>query len=129
MTAERTTSMSRKVWLTVIGVFLFGCVTGASLDSVYRLAAGSVSSRRAGDDKDHEREKEARFQEMKSDLKLTDEQARNDFRALRTEIKPRFDAIRQTSRTKIRALLTPEQQQRFDAVIKERDAKHSADEK
>ncbi|HVF57735.1 MAG TPA: hypothetical protein VM934_16400, partial [Pyrinomonadaceae bacterium] len=51
------------------------------------------------------------------------EQTHNEYRALRTEARPRYDAIRQNSRTRIRALLTPEQQQRFDAKVAERDAR------
>jgi Spy/CpxP family protein refolding chaperone len=76
---------------------------------------------------------------MRSDLSLTDEQARqvktvldetrDEFRTLSAECRPRYDAIRQKGRERIRALLTPEQQQRFDAKVAERDAREHDREK
>lgn len=119
-----------KIWLVVMGVFALGCVTGASLDGLYRLRAsnGRSEARRP-------RNKEAKFEEMRRDLNLNDEQAkqvraildetRNEFRSLRTEVGPRYDAIRQKARERMRALLTPEQKERFDAKVAERDAKRA----
>ena len=70
---------------------------------------------------------------MRRDLNLNDQQSqqirailddtRNQYRSLRTEVRPRYDAIRQQARSRIRGVLSPEQQQRFDAMIAERDAK------
>src|SRR4051812_44452140 len=119
-----------KIWLVVLGVFILGGVTGAALDSVYRLkASGGRGEVRAPRDKGRMLEK------MKSDLALTDQQAeqiraildqtRNDYRALRNEVRPRYDALRQEARTKIRALLNPEQQQKFDAKAAEHDARRN----
>jgi Spy/CpxP family protein refolding chaperone len=117
-----------KVWLVVLGVFALGCVTGASLDSAYRLKVANASRDSRGR---HGREEI--FESMKRDLNLTEQQAteiraildqtRNDYRALRAEVRPRYDAARQNARTRIRALLTPEQQKLFDARVAERDAK------
>jgi len=120
-----------KIWLIVLGIFVLGGVTGAALDSVYRLKASSgrgPEMRGARGDKD-------KLERMKSDLNLTDNQAaqirtvldetRNSYRALRNEVRPRFDAIRQEARTKIRALLNPEQQQKFDARVAEHDARRN----
>jgi Spy/CpxP family protein refolding chaperone len=120
-----------KIWLVIVGVFLLGGVTGASLDSLYRL--------RASGDARHERGGGRRggdvFGKMKSDLNLTEQQgteiraiidqSREEYRALRSEISPRYDEVRTRARTRIRALLNPEQQQRFDAEIAERDARRS----
>lgn len=121
-----------KIWLSVVAVFALGCVTGISLDSVYRLRAGGEREMRGP-----KRDKEEVFERMKRDLDLNDQQAtqiraildqtRNDYRQLRAEVRPRYDAVRQNARTKIRALLTPEQQQKFDAKIAERDARRSDD--
>ena len=124
-----------KIWLVLLGVFALGCLTGGFLDSAYRL--------KAADERRHERggrgREEKMFERMKSDLNLSEQQAteiraileetRNGFRALRAEARPRYDALRQNSRARIRALLTPEQQQRFDARNAERDARHERDEK
>lgn len=108
-----------KIWLVVVGVFILGGVTGAALDSAYRLRGRG--------------QRDDGFERMKRDLNLSEQQAtqikaildqtRNDYRALRTEVRPRYDAIRQNARTRIRQLLTPEQQQRFDARAAERDAR------
>jgi Spy/CpxP family protein refolding chaperone len=119
-----------KIWLVVVGVFVLGCVTGASVDSVYRLRAANNERQdaRTGGRKS----KEEVLENMKRDLKLNDNQAteiraildqtRSDYRALRIEVRPRYDTIRQNARARIRALLTPEQQQRFDIKAAERDA-------
>jgi Spy/CpxP family protein refolding chaperone len=122
-----------KIWLAVVGVFVLGCVTGAALDSAYRLKARGDERREARGPRD----KEKLFEQMKRDLGLSEQQAteiraildqtRNDYRALRAEVRPRYDVLRQNARTRIRALLTPEQQQRFDAKMAERDARRGGD--
>ena len=125
-----------KIWLVVVGVFLLGGVTGASLDSLYRLrAAGDARHERGGGGVGRRDKDDRVLEKMKSDLNLTDEQqaqiraiidqSREEYRALRNEVSPRYDAVRQNARARIRALLQPEQQQRFDAEIAERDARRS----
>ena len=124
-----------KVWLIVLGVFALGSLTGASLDSAYRLRARNNERQERGGGHD----KKEVFEKMKRDLNLSEQQAteiraildqtRNDYRALRAEVRPRYDALRQNSRVRIRALLTPEQQQRFDARVAERDAKRDTDDR
>jgi Spy/CpxP family protein refolding chaperone len=124
-----------KIWLVVVGVFALGCLSGVALDGAYRLRAAGRDhagehGRRGGQDI---------FERMRSDLSLTDEQARqvktvldetrDEFRTLSAECRPRYDAIRQKGRERIRALLTPEQQQRFDAKVAERDAREHDREK
>lgn len=129
---NQLTGTRLKMWLIVIGVFVLGCVTGASLDSVYRSQAGGGRQGmhgRRGDKGDF-------FEKMRRDLNLNDEQAaqvraildetRNDYRTLREEARPRFDAIRENGRMRIRAVLTLEQRQIFDAKAVERDARHKA---
>jgi Spy/CpxP family protein refolding chaperone len=37
-------------------------------------------------------------------------------------LRPRFEEPRQKARARIRALLTPEQQQKFDAVVAQQDS-------
>ena len=123
-----------KVWLMVLGVFVLGCLTGASLDSAYRLRARYNERQERGG-----RDKKEVFENMKRDLNLSEQQAteiraildqtRNEYRALRAEVRPRYDTLRQNSRTRIRALLTPEQQQRFDARVAERDSKRDTDDR
>jgi Spy/CpxP family protein refolding chaperone len=124
-----------KLWLAVAIVFALGCVTGAFLDSAYRLRAGAAR----GESRAGRRNPEHMFEKMRSELALNEQQAaevrkildetRNEYRSLRTEARPRFDAIRQSARTRIRALLTPDQQQHFDARVAEMDARRDAEEK
>jgi Spy/CpxP family protein refolding chaperone len=124
-----------KLWLAVVGVFALGCVTGVSLDSVYRMRMGNNRAEaRAG-----RKDKEEAFERMKRDLELSEQQAtqiraildqtRDDYRQLRAEVRPRYDAVRQSARTKIRALLSPDQQKKFDARVAERDARRDDEEK
>lgn len=124
-----------KIWLVLLLVFALGCVTGASLDSVFHWRVTSsereVLRRRHG--------KDGIFEAMKRDLNLDEKQSteisaileetRNELRALRAETRPRQDAVRQRARERMRALLTPEQQQRFDAKIAEHDARRERDDK
>ena len=114
------------LWLTIVVVFALGGVAGASLDSLYRNRTGAAARERT-----HSTDK--MLETMHHDLNLNDQQSqqihailddtRNQYRALRTDVRPRYDTIRQQARGRIRALLSPDQQQHFDAMIAERDAK------
>jgi Spy/CpxP family protein refolding chaperone len=120
-----------KILLSVLGIFVLGCVTGAALDSAYRLRSAQAVSGQPG--------KEDFFEALRRNLDLNNQQAteiraivdetRGEYRQLRAEVRPRYDALRQRARARIRALLTPEQQQKFDAMVAERDARRDEDEK
>ena len=122
-----------KLWLAIAAIFALGCATGVFLDSAYRLRAGAARNESRG-----KRSPEQMFEKMRRDLELDERQAaevrrildetRNEYRALRSEARPRFDAIRQSARARIRALLNPEQQQRFDARVAEKDRRREAEE-
>src|SRR5437763_8485389 len=121
-----------KIWLVLAFVFALGCVTGAALDVLYHARTGARPAAA------HERDAQARFEAMRRELSLTDEQAtairalldetREEYRALRTELRPRFEEPRQKARARIRALLTPEQQQKFDALAAQQDSKRDEEE-
>ena len=127
-----------KLWLAVAAVFITGCATGALLDSAYRLRVDAA--REGGREEGRgRRSPEQVLEKMRRELDLDERQSaevrkvvdetRNEYRTLRAEARPRFDAIRQSARTRIRALLNPEQQKRFDARVAERDARRDADDK
>ena len=116
-----------KIWLVLVAVFVLGSITGAALTGLYR-------SRASGDRPEtRDRAMSERFEKMRRELNLTDQQTtsvrtildetRNEYRTLRAELRPRFDEPRQKARIRIRALLTPEQQQKFDAMVVQQDAK------
>lgn len=118
-----------KVIGAALAVFLLGCVTGAALDSAYRLRATG-----------HPRpQREEFFESLQRNLDLDARQTeqiravidetREGYRQLRTEVRPRYDTLRRDGRARIRALLTPEQQQKFDQMTAERDARRQSEER
>jgi Spy/CpxP family protein refolding chaperone len=122
-----------KVIAAALAVFVLGCVTGAALDSAYRLrAAGPRRPPR-------QQQREDFFEALQKNLDLDERQSaqiravidetREGYRQLRTEVSPRYDALRRDGRAKIRALLTPEQQQKFDLMTAERDARRQSEER
>jgi Spy/CpxP family protein refolding chaperone len=117
-----------KIWLVLVVVFVLGSVTGAAITGFYHAMADNTHS--APRD---------RMEKIRRDLNLTDEQmksvsaildeTRNEYKQLKTELKPRFDEPRQKARTRIRALLSPEQQQKFDAMVAQQDAEREGEQK
>lgn len=130
MTMQGHTTL--KVWLVLVVVFVLGTFTGAftvgAVTGFYHSMAHS--DRNAPHD---------RFEKMRRDLNLTEDQTksvstildetRNEYRSLRAELRPRFEEPRQKARTKIRALLTPDQQQKFDAMVAQQDAQRDGEQK
>lgn len=124
-----------KVIAAALAVFVLGCVTGAALDSAYRLRA--AGARRSPQQQQPPREEF--FESLQKNLDLDERQSaqiravidetREGYRQLRTEVRPRYDALRRDGRVRIRALLTPEQQQKFDQMTAERDARRQAEER
>ncbi len=120
-----------KTWVVLVVVFVLGCVTGVGIGGVYR----SNTSASLRDSRKHDRE--AMFEKMRRDLNLTEEQSKemrkvldetgNEFRALRSELRPKYEELRMKTRGRMRALLTAEQQQEFDALITEIDARRQKD--
>jgi Spy/CpxP family protein refolding chaperone len=118
---------SFKTWAVLLLVFALGCITGVGIDGIYRSkTTASFRESRA-------REHEKMFEKIRTDLNLTDEQAKamrrvldetaNEFRALRSELRPRYEELRQKTRGRMRTLLTAEQQQKFDSLMSEIDAR------
>ena len=126
-----TRGVKVKIWLVLAAVFALGCVTGAALGGLYHSRAGSRSGRE-GRDAEH-------FEKMRKELSLSEEQAtrvravleetRNEYRALRTELRPRFDEPRLRARARIRELLDEGQRRKFDARAAEIDARRDGRER
>lgn len=116
-----------KTWLVLIIVFVLGAVTGVGLGSVYRSKANA--SFREGRMRDHQ----AMFEKIRNDLNLNAEQATEmqkvldetagEFKTLREELRPRYEELRLKTRGRMRAVLNAEQQQKFDALMAEIDAR------
>ena len=126
MTAHGHTRL--KVWLVLVVVFALGSVTGAALTGLYRSHA---SGDRPG--------AKDRFEKMRRDLNLTEDQTksvsaildetRNEYHSLRAELRPRFEEPRQKARARIRALLTADQQQKFDVMVAQQDAQREGEQR
>src|SRR5262245_31084150 len=117
-----------KVWLVLVVVFMLGSITGGALTALYRSRSGGEKP-----------DRNSRLEKIRKELNLTDEQTKavnailddtkNEYRALRTELRPRFEEPRMKARAKMRALLTPEQQQKFDAIVAQQDAQREGEQK
>ena len=111
-----------QVWALIAVVFVLGSITGASVTSLYHARrAGTGDS--AGPGKGGPRK--FMLEKMKRELNLTDDQAaqmqaimddsRKDFRAA-FEACPQLKETREQTASRLRALLTPEQQPKFDEL-------------
>ena|SRR5215471_262628 len=126
MTMQGHTTL--KVWLVLVVVFVLGSLTGGAVTGFYHSM--TRPERNAPRDK---------MEKLRRDLSLTDDQVksvsailddtRNEYKALKTELKPRFEEPRQKARIKIRALLTADQQQKFDAMVAQIDAQREGEQK
>lgn len=116
-----------QVWMLILVVFVLGGVTGASIDRLLLSDTRQIQGRGT------ERGGRGRMiEQMKIDLNLTEEQTatvRNIFEDMRKEFPPsRFNECpgvkesRDKSRQRIRAILTPEQQLKYDEINAKRDA-------
>ena len=73
------------------------------------------------------------FEKIRNDLNLNAEQSKEmqkvldetagEFRTLRSELRPRYEELRLKASGRMRALLTAEQQQKFDTLMAEIDAR------
>lgn len=127
---ERTKSRF-KTWLVLVVIFVLGAITGVGIGGVYRSRSDASFRDSPG------RHREALFEKMRADLNLTEEQSKemrkvlnetgNEFRALRSELRPKYEELRMKTRGRMRALLTPDQQGKFDSLMAEIDARRQRD--
>lgn len=111
-------------------VFILGGVTGASIDHLYNTKYGSS---RSGPPPGSRRQ--AMIENMRRDLNLSEDQVkqvRQVFEETRKESQrrsavecPVFNEMREKTRQNIRAVLNPEQQQKYDAINAKHDAERS----
>jgi Spy/CpxP family protein refolding chaperone len=129
---ESKTHSRAKARMMVITIFVIGFIAGAlSLNLYQRLTAGS-------DKHEPPRGQAYVLDKMNRKLNLTSDQQQQigeilgqtseKYRELKKEldplfknVEPRFDAIRQESRNRIRATLTAEQLPKFEDMVKEQD--------
>jgi Spy/CpxP family protein refolding chaperone len=110
--------------LLLLVAFLLGTAAGALGYGLYQGRAGWTRSSR-----DPARFQQALLKRLTRELDLREDQRQRveellretgqEFVRLREEIGPRFREIRERSREKMRAVLSPEQQAKFEALEKE----------
>jgi Spy/CpxP family protein refolding chaperone len=118
-----------QVWLLIAAVFALGGVTGASLDRVYLANRNPLKH---DNPNRGARGPNRMVERLKSDLNLNEEQvakiksifeeSRKEFPANRFAECPGFKESRARTRARVREVLTPEQQKRFDEINAQRDA-------
>jgi hypothetical protein len=112
-----------KGWVVILLVFALGGATGAAINNMYRLwpTAPITTSTRNPD----------YFDMLKSELSLDKDQAetigtiinemRNQYKSVCADVRPRYDVLRENARARMRTVLTPEQQERFDLIVTRED--------
>jgi Spy/CpxP family protein refolding chaperone len=120
--------MTREVKTIVLSlVFALGVATGALGLRLSERASGGSAEGRGG------RFDRARYvSRLTKDLRLTADQGRQldrilddtraDFMKVRETIQPQIQEIKRRARGRIREMLNPDQQERFEAFLKEWDA-------
>jgi len=121
-------TMKLKVGISVIFFILFGFFAGVVVDKNF-LAKANEKDRPAAAKVDPKVEM---MQFYGSRLNMTDDQKEQmgrildetsgKFNDLRKAMRPQFDEIRNGARQRIRAMLNPDQQPKYDELVQERDA-------
>ena len=124
-----------KTWCVLVFVFGLGIVTGSlngfrgargvAEEATYIGAqpeAQALPSIRSGD---------AYFETLQRDLELDAQQAslmrviidetRSQYKAVCAQVRPRYDALRENARARMRVVLTAEQQKRFETIVTRED--------
>jgi hypothetical protein len=108
-------------------VFALGLASGALGLRLYEQSRGTSGDRRWGHF-DRERYVSRVTQELqlnadqRKELDRILDDTRDEFAKLRETIQPRVGEIKERTRARIRQMLTPDQQQRFEAFLKEWEA-------
>lgn len=125
-----------KIKLTLMGLFALGLVVGVAADSYYRLSLESqVRRQTSGRSGGQSRTSEILEQRLNlrpdqvSKVNVILGECSAEYVTLRAQIRPQFDEIRNRQRERIRAILDPEQQKAYSALIDEHEARRRAEHK
>lgn len=116
-----------QAWMLMLVVFLLGGVTGGAVDRFWFLKQQAPTTQPRG-----ERRRGPMHEFLQRELNLTDDQTaavktifenmRKEFPPSRINECPGMKESREKSRAHIRAILTPEQQTKYDEMNAKRDA-------
>lgn len=110
--------MRLKVAFVLLAIFALGSVAGAALDGVYRTAAAGPPSIRDGEAYLRVLDSELHLDSnQRSSMRVILNQTRNEYSSLCSEVRPRYNVVRDRARQRLRDLLLPEQQKQFDLIV------------
>jgi Spy/CpxP family protein refolding chaperone len=122
-------SARRKAALWVAVVFLLGAALGGVVG--YIFAHHSVSAATSSVSKSEPEKRARRVEQLTKELTLTDDQRQkldgilsqlhSDYKSIREQTDAQMEQARQRSRSQVRAILTPEQQPKFEEFLKRLD--------
>ena len=124
-------NIESKAWLKVLAVllvvFALGGVTGAAIGGLFRSGASPLEPTHSI------RDTSTYFDTLKREIDLTPEQAaqmsaildemRDQYKSVCADVRPRYYALRESARLRMRARLTNEQKERFDSIVTQEDCK------
>lgn len=117
-----------KIWGGVLLVFALGGVTGAALNGMFaaRSASKSPQTFTMHDSKTY-------FETLRREVSLTSEQEKkmqaildemtDKYKGVCAEARPRYYALREDARLRMRQLLSAEQRERFDQIVTQDDCR------
>ena len=115
-----------KIWGGVILVFALGAVTGAALNGLFSARSPETAAPVRIDS-------QAYFETLRRDVSLTaDQEAKmhailnemtEKYKGVCAEARPRYYALREDARLRMRQLLTPDPQLRFDKIVTQDDCR------
>lgn len=129
---ENSTNSQKKARLIVLTVFVIGFVAGAlSLNLYQHLYPSSknhaphwgteVLLRRMTDKVGLNSEQQDQVKKILDETSEKYKEIRKDLEPQIKPFEPRFNAVRQESRDRVRALLTPEQLPKYEQMVQEHD--------
>ena len=116
-----------KAKVLVFAVFFIGIATGILITNFYTTRVASAPDTASSRVQRAERDINKFYDYLglnlsqREQMRKIGEDCRREFRQLRAENKPKFDAIREASRTKIRALLDNEQVKKYEEIRRKVD--------
>ncbi len=122
------TRASIKIWGAVFLVFVLGCITGGAISGLYLSRSSDRDQKPVSMRDTHEY-----FETLKHEVNLTPEQEtkmsaildemRTQYKSVCAEVRPRYFALREDARLRMRDLLSPDQQKKFDTIVTQDDCK------
>lgn len=111
-----------KARLVILAAFALGVIVGGVASNLVTSAPRTATPPNSVQGALQELERELRLTEdQKEQVKQVLNSTRQKYKELQAQVHPRFLAIRDESRSQIRALLTPEQQALYEQWLRKRD--------